>query len=299
MKTALLLIPLLLFSTFCIAARPLSFRTASLELPDSPAAVVGKNGMYRLGKEETLVELAHRTGVGFQALVAANPGIDPWLPPAGKDVVLPYAAILPPGLKPGITVNLAEYRLYYVYTEKKRRKVIVYPVGVGIEGWETPEREFRIRAKVERPAWTAPLSIRMERPDQPAFVPPGPDNPLGDYWMELGDGYGIHGTNRPFAVGRQVSRGCLRLYDEHIRDLFRRVAVGTPVRVIYQPIKFGQQDGRLLVEVHRDYLGRIESPLEEAVIRKNEVGWRGAVDLSALAAALRESRGMPVPVSRP
>lgn len=299
MRVTLFLVSLL-FLTLPAEGGVRNFRSYPLDLPSGLSApVLGKNSLYRLGKDETLVELANRTGIGFQALVAANPEIDPWLPPVGKDVVLPYSTILPPGTGSGITVNLAEYRLYYVWTEKGRRKVIVYPVGIGIEGWETPERTFKIRAKVENPAWTAPLSIRQERPDQPAFVPPGPDNPLGAYWLELGDGYGIHGTNRPFAVGRRVSRGCMRLYDEHIRELFRRVPVGTPVRVIYQPIKFGLQDGELVVEVHQDYMGRVESPLEEAVIRKNALGWKGAVDLSALAAALREARGIPVPVGRP
>jgi L,D-transpeptidase ErfK/SrfK len=299
MKTSLFLIPLLLFS-LTSEARVHSTRNPAFDFPAGiTAPVLGTNGLYRLGKGETLVELAHRMGIGFQALSAANPEIDPWLPPAGKDVVLPFATILPPGIGSGITINLAEYRLYYVWTEKGKQKVAVYPVGVGIEGWETPEREFRIKAKVLNPSWTAPLSIRQERPDQPAYVPPGPDNPLGAYWLELGDGYGIHGTNRPFAIGRRVSRGCMRLYDDHIRELFQRVRVGTPVRVIYQPIKLGLKEGKLLVEVHHDYMGRLPSPLEEAVIIKNDLGWKGAVDLSALAAALREAKGIPVPVSRP
>lgn len=299
MKLFLFLIPLLLFAFSSEAGVRFPRNPAFGFPPEMAAPVLGSNSLYRLGKEETLVELAHRMGIGFQALTAANPEIDPWLPPAGKDVILPLATILPIGASPGITINLAEYRLYYIWKEKGNLKVLVYPIGVGIEGWETPEREFRIKVKVQNPAWTAPLSIRQERPDDPVYVSPGPDNPLGAYWMELGDGYGIHGTNRPFAVGRRVSRGCLRLYDEHIRELFERAPVGTPVRVIYQPIKLGLQNGKLLVEVHRDYLGRVPSPLEEALIRKKALGWKGAVDLSALAAALREARGFPVPVSPP
>lgn len=266
--------------------------------PFPQVPVIGQNGLYRLGEDETLIELARRTGLGYQTLVAANPGIDPWIPPPGKDVVLPYAAILPPESAPGITVNLAEFRLYHLWMEEDRLRIRPYPIGIGVEGWETPEREFAIEAKVKNPAWSAPPSIRRERPDDPPFIPPGPDNPLGEYWLQLGDGYGIHGTNRPFGVGRRVSAGCLRLYPEDIRELFNRVRIGTPVRVIYQPIKMGIEGDTLMVEVHRDYLERISDPLEEALGRKRSLGWKGGVDLSALATALKEARGIPVPVGR-
>ena len=258
--------------------------------------VLGSHGFYRLGPQETLIELARRTGVGYKALVAANPNIDPWLPPEGRDVLLPYAAVLP-SIHVGITVNLAEFRLYYIWREGGTTQVRIYPIGVGIEGRETPEREFTVTAKIENPAWTPPATLLKERPGHPTYVPPGPDNPLGEFWMQLAEGYGIHGTNRPFGVGRRVSQGCIRMYPEDIRDLFRRVPLGTPVRVIYQPIKVGFRDGNLMVEVHHDYLGRISNPLEEVLGLKNALGWKGAVDLSTLNMALREARGIPVPIS--
>jgi L,D-transpeptidase ErfK/SrfK len=264
--------------------------------PLTPGPVIGQNQLYRLGEDETLIELARRAGIGYQALTAANPGIDPWLPPPGKDVLLPYSAILPPESSPGITVNLAEFRLFHLWREEDRVKIRSYPIGIGVEGWETPEREFAITAKVENPGWTAPASIRRERPDHPVFIPPGPDNPLGEFWLHLADGYGIHGTNRPFGVGRRVSAGCLRLYPEDIRELFARVQIGTPVRVIYHPIKMGVEGDTLMIEVHRDYLERISDPLEEALARKRTLGWVGGVDLSALIAALTEARGIPVPI---
>ncbi len=258
--------------------------------------MIGQSRLYRLDAEETLIEVARRKGVGYQAIAAANPDIDPWLPPTGEDVLLPYGTLLPIDAVAGITINLAEFRLYHLWREGDRFRVRSYPIGIGVEGRNTPERDFTIEAKIENPAWTMPPSLRAERPDDPTFIPPGPDNPLGEYWLQLGGGYGIHGTNRPFGVGRRVSAGCVRLYPEDIRELFQRVSIGTPVRVIYQPIKVGLEGDTLMVEVHHDYLDRHSDPLTEALARKRSIGWQGGVDLPALVTALREARGVPVPI---
>lgn len=267
-------------------------------VPSSPAPVVGRNQFYALQPGDTLVDLALREGLGYLSLTAANPGVDPWLPPAGGTIVLPLAAVLPAAAGLGITVNVAEFRLYYLWQEKGKRRVLVYPIGTGTEGWETPLGNFSVLRKVSNPSWTAPLSIRRERPDEPAFVPPGPDNPLGDFWMQVTtEGHGIHGTNKPLGVGRRISHGCIRLYPDHIRDLFRRVAVATPVRILYQPIKLGLNDDRLVMEVHTDFLGLLENPLAEVVRQKKALKWQGRIDLTRLLTVLREARGIPETIS--
>lgn len=272
------------------------FRETAI-LPDLPAPLIGTSRSVLVGSRETLMELAYREGVGYGNLAAANPAVDPWLPPPGTPLLVPDATILPPGIEPGITINLAEFRLYYIWEEGNRRLLRTYPIGIGSEGWETPEGTFTIVRKVTKPTWTAPLSIRRERPDQPAVIPPGPDNPLGDYWLELSArGYGIHGTNKPLGVGRRVSHGCIRLYPEDIRDLFHRVPTGTTVRIIFAPIKLGLHDSGLVLEVHDDFLGKIDNPLEEVVKQKRALHWRGPIDLSTILTILRERRGVPVPL---
>jgi len=168
--------------------------------------LVGKNRPYYIGPGEDLIQLAWRGGVGYKALVKANPEVDPWLPKTGEQITLPYAMIVPNNLQTGITINLAELRLYYVWEENGRRRLRAYPISVGAEGLQTPEGEFKVKNMVENPTWTAPASIREERPDGPHSIPPGPDNPLGDHWIGLSiPGYGIHGTNKPLGVGRRVS----------------------------------------------------------------------------------------------
>lgn len=265
---------------------------------NSPVPVIGENQLYFAGPDDTLIQLARAAGLGYEALVTANPEIDPWLPETGRTVLLPYATILPPNAWAGITVNLAEFRLYYVWQEDGRYRARTYPVGIGIKGWETPEGEFTIKKKIEKPTWVVPSSIRKERPELGRFVPPGPDNPLGGYWLGLSaSGYGIHGTNEPFGVGRRVSHGCIRLYPEDIRDLFARVEIGTPVRVIYQPIKVGLKQNALFVEVHPDRLGRAPDPIDEVIRQKTELGWQGKLDWAALWKGIKEARGIPLQIS--
>jgi L,D-transpeptidase ErfK/SrfK len=262
--------------------------------------VVGSNQIIFTGKDDTLIQLARANGLGFQSLAAANPGVDPWLPGADRPLLLPYSTVLPGRPQRGITVNLAELRLYLVWEEAGALQVRIYPIGIGDEGWETPEGTFAVLRKVEQPVWNPPPSIRQQRPELPLRVPPGPENPLGDYWLAFTpEGHGIHGTHKPFGVGRRVSHGCLRLYPEDIRDLYSRTELGTPVQIIYKPLKVGIQDGILYIEAHRDYRQKIDDPRMEIERQVRLVGWRHALDWSAIERIIAEARGVPVPVSGP
>jgi hypothetical protein len=87
----------------------------------------------------------------------------------------------------------------------------------------------------------------------PAEVPPGPNNPLGDFWLGLsGGGIGIHGTNVPASIYRTVTHGCVRLHPADIEWLFSRVPKGGSVQTIYEPMLLAEEDSRVFLEVHRD-----------------------------------------------
>jgi len=185
--------------------------------------------------------------------------LDPWLPGAGKQILVPGRHILPPGPREGIVVNLPEHRLYY-YPKPKHGapvEVITYPVGIGKMDWRTPLGPTHVSQKEKNPTWTPPESIRKEHAlagdPLPARVPPGPKNPLGLYAMRLavGDGtYLIHGTNNPIAVGMPVTHGCIRMYPDDVAALFPLIPVGTPVRLVNEPVKVAWVDGELLLEAH-------------------------------------------------
>jgi L,D-transpeptidase ErfK/SrfK len=234
-------------------------RAAVYPLPGPDDPVVGQDETVVTVYEDTLYDLAKTYGLGSEELIRVNPGVDPWLPGAGKKLIIPGRHILPPGPREGIVVNLPEHRLYY-YPKAKRGEppdVITYPVSIGKMDWRTPLGLTRVIAKQKDPTWYPTESVRKEHAEAgdplPARVPPGPDNPLGQFAMRLAAGGGtylIHGTNNPIAVGLAVTHGCIRMYPNDVAALFPLVPVGTPVSLINVPLKVAWVGGELLLEAH-------------------------------------------------
>ncbi len=124
------------------------------------------------------------------------------------------------------------------------REVRRFPVAVGMPGWETPVGRFQVIEMAANPVWKHPANGSIH--------PPGPSNPLGSRWIGFHrdcrdrSGFngqehlqvkgcassGFHGTNDRASVGRAASHGCVRLYDEHVIELFGMVRMGTPVTVL-------------------------------------------------------------------
>lgn len=197
--------------------------------------------------DEDMLDIARGDELGLIELMVANPGVDPWVPSRGVKLVLPTMHILPDAPRKGIVINTAELRLYYYDSEDG---YFSYPLGVGRDGYLTPVGTTKIVRKKDHPSWYLTPSEIRDHPELPRVVPPGEDNPLGEYAMYLGwPSYLIHGTNTPWGIGRRTSRGCIRMYPEDIEYLFNHVKVGTQVTVVNQPVKLGWRDGELYIEV--------------------------------------------------
>jgi L,D-transpeptidase ErfK/SrfK len=271
-------------------------------------AVIGKLGVHRTVSKDTLLDIALRYDLGYVELVAANPGIDPWVPGVDKKVMLPTSHLLPDAPRDGIVVNLAEMRLYYY--PPGGGDVRTFPIGIGREGWETPLGRTQIVGKREHPSWVPPDSIRKERPGLPAVVPPGPANPLGRHALDLGWArYVIHGTNKPYGIGRRVSHGCIRLYPWDIAWLFSHVRPGTSVEVVDQAVKLGWSGGELYIEAHptQRQADAIEAGKKvtaelaaDLVIRIADVaGFQATrLDWQVIRRVVRERRGIPIRITR-
>lgn len=276
-------------------------------LPPEGIDVVGQVQYVAARYEDTLADLAKRYDVGFREILAANPGVDPWLPGKGTRVVIPTQFVLPAAPRRGIVLNLPEMRLYYYPVPKPGQTplVITYPVGIGRQGWSTPLGLTKVTAKIAGPTWYPPESIRREHAQDgdvlPVSVPPGPDNPLGKYALQLGiPGYLIHGTNKPYGPGMRVSHGCIRLYAQDIEYLFRGVPVGTPVRVVDQPYKAGWNNGVLYLESHQPLAGdkltatnltpAVRTILAATGAKAVMMNWDRATDAAA------QNRGVPVAI---
>lgn len=138
-----------------------------------------------------------------------------------------------PQYHPGqIIVSFGDRRLYLVTA---RGQAISYPIAV-------PREQSRwsgvlpVTSKRVNPSWTPTPSMRRENPSLPSFVPGGhPQNPLGVRALYLGSSmYRIHGTDAPWTIGQAVSKGCIRMYNSDVLDLYPRVPVGARVTVTWQ-----------------------------------------------------------------
>ncbi|MDR6235932.1 L,D-transpeptidase family protein [Pseudomonas oryzihabitans] len=231
-----------------------SARALELPLPPPGDDVVGQVQVIKAAYEDTFADLGVKYDLGYNEMVAANPGVDAWLPGAGTEIVLPTRFILPPGPREGIVINIAEYRMYYY--PKGGHSVFTYPLGIGRDGWGSPVGVAKVVDKIKDPAWYPPESIRAEHAAEgdplPKVVPPGPDNPLGPYKIRLTmPGYLIHGSDRKFGIGTQTSHGCFRMYNFNVTELVGMLPIGTPVRIIDEPYKFGVSQGKLYLEAHQ------------------------------------------------
>ncbi len=211
--------------------------------------LIGALAAETVGDQDTLLDIARRHDLGFVELRTANRQVDPWLPKPGTRVIIPTAHILPDVPRRGIVVNLGDQRLYYF--RQISPTVTTYPLGTPREGKIVPLGVTKIVGKREKPTWHPPASLRKEAPDLPAAIPPGPDNPLGEFALDMGwVGFVIHGTNKPYGIGRRVSAGCIRLYPEDIAILFEAVSIGETVTVVNQSVKAGWSADTLYLEIH-------------------------------------------------
>lgn len=278
-------------------------------LPPPGDDLVGDIVTVPAGPEETLIDIARAHDLGYDEIRAANPAVDSWMPRDGTTVILPKLYLLPMAPREGIVINVSEMRLYYYPKPKAGQPptVEVFPVSIGRGDWNTPIVTTRVSAKVVDPIWTPPKSIRAEHEAEgdplPAVFPAGPDNPLGKYALRMTlPSYLIHGTNKEYGIGMQVTHGCMRLYPEDIERLYHTVPVGTPVRILNQRYKAGWHNGVLYLEVHPPLEGphaeeaRGKTPMVEALTSATKVVPNYPISWDRVDELDLESTGIPGPV---
>lgn len=283
-----------------------SVLAVSYPLPPEGSRLVGSPQTIIVpdGNTLPLEAFAAQYGQGLSNMLEANPGVDVYLPKSGSTLIVPQQLILPDTVREGIVVNVAEMRLYYYPPEGT--SVEVLPIGIGEAGRETPRNWVTaVERKQEAPTWTPTANTRREYAKRgeslPAFVPAGPENPMGLYAIYIGRLYAIHGTNANFGIGLRVSQGCIRLRNDDIKYLFDNVPVGTRVQIIDRPVKYSlEPDGSRWLEVHEplsrnraEYESDRKVPLPMTTGIQAFVQGEGVETNRASEAMLRRS-GMPV-----
>ena len=257
-------------------------------------SIIGAPQRHIIRVKETLLDIAWEYDLGFNELQDLYPDLDPWILSVGTELILPTQWVLPDTIREGIIINVAELRLYHF--SNTEASVKTFPIGIGDMDGMTPIGSFTIKSKRTRPTWYIPASLQSKYGTR--SIPPGPDNPLGDYWMGLGDSsYGIHGTDIPWSVGRLVTHGCIRMYPEDIEQLYQTVSSGTSVKIIYEPVKIGFSSGRIYAEVHRDIYLKMGDLFEYGHHLLEEKGVIQNVDLEKFRHALERQDGMPVDIT--
>ena len=266
--------------------------------------VIGRLAIIRIGKDDTLPDIARHFSLGINTVSAANPGIDIWVPEVGERILLPLSFILPDTHRKGIVINLAAMRLFYFNGNGNPLAVSTYPVGIGTTERPTPKGQMYVKRKKVRPTWYVPASIaedyRKKGDPLPPKVPPGPLNPLGEHALYLSEPeYLVHGTNKPASIGLRATNGCIRLYPEDIKRLFENTPVKTPVNIVNQPYLVGQRDGVVYIEAHKPFEESGTTELKEAYAKLINVEKKSGrtLDWKKVKKVVVEARGIPVPIS--
>lgn len=225
----------------------------SLSAWSQPRPMVGKLICHTAAEGEDLGQIALRYRLTIDHLAAANgfPFTTLQVAP-GSRVWIPSRRILPANPpKNGVVVNLPE-RMLYLF--RNGRFDAFYPLSIGDESasggrFQTPTGTYRILEKVPSPTWYPPAWAENRTP-----VGPGPNNPLGAYWVGLTlPRTGIHGTNDPLNVGNSVTHGCMRMYPSLLLEFYRKVQVGWEARIEYETAKLGRDgSGRVFLATFPD-----------------------------------------------
>jgi lipoprotein-anchoring transpeptidase ErfK/SrfK len=183
--------------------------------------------------------------------------------------------------KPGqIIVSFGDRRLYHI---TGRGRATSYPIAVPREQsrWSG---KTRVSMKKVNPAWTPTPTMLKENPKLPRYVPGGhPMNPLGVRALYLGSSlYRIHGTDAPWTIGKAVSKGCIRMYNEDVMHLYPRTPVGAKVTVTWKRYKTGSSyDGQYASTPKPSYSAQPRRKAVKKKVRRTRVTRVGRSSLSA------------------
>ena len=196
-----------------------------------------------------------------------------------------------------IEVNLPQRMLFHF---EDGRLSGAYPVAIGQPGkqWQTPTGSFTVIQMKENPTWRPTASIQREEEAQGKDVideiEPGPDNPLGKYWIGLSFPIiGIHGTNHPVSVYSYRTHGCVRLHPDDIEALFNAVDLNDSGVIVYYPVMLAQlDDGRVFLESERDIYRRGAGGIDAVKALAQAAGIDNLIDWIRAGEVVDEQEGI-------
>lgn len=263
--------------------------------PQTPPGVTGGEFTYAVRKGDSLASISSRLGVLEKVLARDNGLRPPYRLKLGDRLKVDNRHLVPVTLPEGIVINVPQRMLFFF---RDAKLAAAYPVALGRHDWQTPTGSFFVAQLEKNKTWCVPPSIQeeMRRAGKPVItrVAPGPDNPLGGYWIGLSvPGYGIHATIAPASIYRMRTHGCIRLHPEDAAALYARVSLKMPVKIIYAPVLLSKlEDGRILVEMNPDVYNRGGDPLRTLRNAARAQGLEDRIDWTAAAEMVRAKDGL-------
>lgn len=259
-------------------------------------AMSGSESQHIVGEDDSFASIGSRFGVEASALAQINGlNVNARLQP-GSTIWVDNRHIVPDAIKNGILINIPQRMLFFFNSGGVL--AAAYPVALGRPTSRTPQGDFTVVETRADPVWTVPKSIQREMAQQgkevKSKVPPGPDNPLGGYWIGLSiPALGIHGTVAPRSIYHFRSHGCVRLHPDDAAELFPKVIVGTPVRIIYEPALLAHlDDGRIFVEANPDIYGLAPNALKDLQALADSSHISNMIDWQRVREALERKDGV-------
>jgi L,D-transpeptidase ErfK/SrfK len=203
-----------------------------------------------------------------------------------------------------IEVNLPQRMLFHF---EDGSLTGAYPVAIGQPGkqWQTPTGAFKVIQMREDPTWRVPASIQKEEEaegkDVVDEIDPGPDNPLGRYWIGLSFPIiGIHGTNHPISVYSYRTHGCVRLHPDDIEALFKAVELNDRGVIVYYPLMLARlDDGRIFLESERDIYRKGTGGIEAIRALAQTAGIDNLIDWNRAGEVVTDQEGIARDVTSP
>jgi len=260
--------------------------------------LIGTENRYIVKRGDTVKNISSRYGITSEELLKANKIINPNIIQPGQSLRITTQKIIPKKIYNGLIVNIPEYQLYHF---KNGTLLGTYPIAIGKPSWKTPGGRFFVDNKALNPTWRVPpqMQKRYKNKYKNKVVPPGPNNPLGKYWIGLSIPHiGIHSTNKPYSIGQARSHGCMRLNMKDAGKLFNSVDVGTQGEIIYEPVKLGTYNGNIFIEVHEDIYKEKNNLYKIALKKLKESNLFNKVDHEIVKQAVKEKEGIPVVISK-
>lgn len=235
-----------------------------LAMAEQAASVItGGVFEYIVQPSDNLTKISARFGVSAGVLVRDNRLNYHGKLMMGQKLMIDNRHIVPESREDGLLINLPQRMLYYF---RDWELVASFPVGLGKPSWQTPTGDFTLIDKVVNKTWYVPKSIQEEMRSEGKIVktevPPGPNNPLGKYWLGLSlKSIGIHGTIAPASIYHFQSHGCIRLHPDDIEALFAELERGATGSIIYNPLLLKESEGRIFIEAHQDVYHKVDDTL--------------------------------------